>query len=45
LLFKITNYFIPLRVSEASEILGLDISQHNESLDYKHHVHQEPKHD
>ena len=42
LLFKITNYFIPLRVSEASEILGLDISQHNESLDYKHHLNQAP---
>jgi Amt family ammonium transporter len=43
LLFKITNYFIPLRVSEASEKLGLDISQHNESLDYKHHLNQYPK--
>lgn len=35
LLFKITNFFIPLRVSKASEMLGLDISQHNETLDYK----------
>ncbi len=33
LLFKITDFFIPLRVSEAQEELGLDISQHGESLD------------
>lgn len=32
LLFKITNVFIPLRVSEESEQLGLDLSQHNESI-------------
>ena len=31
-LFKVTNAIIPLRVSEASEHLGLDLSQHNESL-------------
>lgn len=31
-LFKITNFIIPIRVSEESEILGLDLSQHNESL-------------
>lgn len=33
LLFKVTNYFIPLRVSEESEKQGLDLSQHDESLD------------
>lgn len=33
ILFKITNFIIPLRVSEASEIIGLDLSQHDESLD------------
>ncbi|MFP9098927.1 ammonium transporter [Flavobacterium sp. RHBU_24] len=32
LLFKLTNVFIPLRVSEESEQLGLDLSQHDESL-------------
>ncbi|WP_396177208.1 ammonium transporter [Flavobacterium sp.] len=31
-LFKITNFIIPIRVSEESEILGLDLSQHDESL-------------
>ncbi|NMH28292.1 ammonium transporter [Flavobacterium silvaticum] len=33
ILFKVTNYFIPLRVSEDSEHLGLDLSQHDESID------------
>lgn len=33
LLFKVTNFFIPLRVSEESEHIGLDISQHDETLD------------
>lgn len=32
LLYKITNFFIPLRVSEEAEQLGLDLSQHNEML-------------
>ncbi|NUY80257.1 ammonium transporter [Flavobacterium sp. MAH-1] len=33
ILFKVTNYFIPLRVSEDSEHLGLDLSQHDETID------------
>jgi len=33
LLFKVTNAIIPLRVSEQSETIGLDLSQHDESLD------------
>ena len=33
LLFKFTNLIIPLRVSEESEQLGLDISQHDESFE------------
>ena len=32
LLYKITNSIITLRVSEESEDMGLDISQHEESL-------------
>jgi len=32
LLYKITNSIIPLRVSEESEIIGLDLSQHDEKL-------------
>ena len=32
-LFKVTNAIIPLRVSEDAELLGLDLSQHDESLD------------
>lgn len=32
LLYKITNWFIPLRVSEVSERIGLDLSQHNEKF-------------
>ncbi|RYJ43714.1 ammonium transporter [Flavobacterium beibuense] len=31
-LYRFTNLFIPLRVSEESEQLGLDLSQHNETL-------------
>jgi Amt family ammonium transporter len=31
-LYKITNFFIPLRVSEEAEKQGLDLSQHNEML-------------
>lgn len=31
-LYKVTNWFIPLRVSEESENIGLDISQHNEKI-------------
>lgn len=31
-LLKITDLIVPLRVSEQDEILGLDISQHNEQL-------------
>lgn len=34
ILFKVTNYFIPLRVSEDSEHLGLDLSQHDETIDH-----------
>jgi len=30
LLFKLTNLFIPVRVSKQSETLGLDLSQHDE---------------
>lgn len=32
LLFKLTNAIIPLRVTEESEKLGLDLSQHDESF-------------
>ncbi|MBC7531286.1 MAG: ammonium transporter [Oligoflexus sp.] len=32
LLFKITDWIIPLRVSERDEEMGLDLSQHGESL-------------
>ncbi|WP_291118732.1 ammonium transporter [Flavobacterium sp. UBA6135] len=32
LLYKITNSIIPLRVSEESELIGLDLSQHDEKL-------------
>lgn len=32
-LFKVTNVFIPLRVSEDAEHLGLDLSQHDETID------------
>ena len=32
LLFKVTNLFIPLRVSEEAEEQGLDMSQHNETI-------------
>ncbi len=30
LLYKLTNLFIPVRVSRQSETLGLDLSQHDE---------------
>lgn len=33
-LYKLTNYVIPIRVTEKSEELGLDLSQHDESLDF-----------
>ena len=32
LLFKITNLMIPIRVSEESENMGLDLSQHGEKF-------------
>ena len=32
LLFKLTNFIIPLRVTEESEELGLDLSQHGEKF-------------
>ena len=32
LLFKITNLIIPIRVSEESENIGLDLSQHDEQF-------------
>lgn len=32
LLYKVVNWFIPLLVSEESEQLGLDLSQHNETF-------------
>jgi ammonium transporter, Amt family len=31
-LLKVTDMILPLRVSEADEKVGLDLSQHNESL-------------
>jgi Amt family ammonium transporter len=31
-LYKVTNWFIPMRVSEDSELIGLDLSQHNENF-------------
>ncbi len=34
-LFKVTNFIIPLRVSEENEHIGLDLSQHDETLDPK----------
>lgn len=33
LLYKITSLFIPLRVSEEAEALGLDLSQHDEKIE------------
>ncbi|MBI34338.1 MAG: ammonia channel protein [Flavobacteriales bacterium] len=33
LLYKLTDMIIPLRVSEASEDIGLDLSQHDEQMD------------
>ena len=32
LLFKLTNLIIPIRVSEESEDIGLDLSQHGEKF-------------
>jgi ammonium transporter, Amt family len=32
ILFKITNFLIPIRVTEESEYIGLDISQHDEKF-------------
>jgi Amt family ammonium transporter len=32
LLFKLTNLIIPIRVTEESEDLGLDLSQHGEKF-------------
>ncbi|MCO6174894.1 ammonium transporter [Flavobacterium sp. NRK F10] len=32
LLYKVTNLFIPLRVSDEAERIGLDLSQHDEKL-------------
>jgi ammonium transporter, Amt family len=32
ILYRVTNYIIPLRVSEESETIGLDLSQHDEKL-------------
>ena len=32
LLFKFTNFLIPIRVSQESEQLGLDLSQHGEKV-------------
>ena len=34
LLYKITDFIIPLRVSEESENIGLDLSQHDESISF-----------
>ena len=32
-LYKVTNAIIPLRVTDEQEDIGLDLSQHGESLD------------
>jgi len=46
LLYKVTNWISPLRVDEAQERVGLDISQHGESFAAEAHdgqpVHLEP---
>ncbi len=34
LMYKITNYIVPLRISPQGEKIGLDISQHNESYNF-----------
>lgn len=34
LLYKITDWIVPLRISPHGEKIGLDISQHNESYDF-----------
>lgn len=36
LMYKITDLIVPMRVSEESEHVGLDISQHNESYDFEY---------
>ncbi|MGQ8338348.1 ammonium transporter [Sunxiuqinia sp. A32] len=36
LMYKVTNWIVPLRVSAHSEKIGLDISQHNESYDFEY---------
>lgn len=35
LLFRVVNWFLPLRVSEDSEKAGLDLSQHDETIDHR----------
>jgi Amt family ammonium transporter len=40
LLFKVTNLIIPLRVSAAEEALGLDLSQHAESIEPEAGAHE-----
>ena len=35
LLFRFVGLFIPLRVSEESEHAGLDLSQHDESIEHR----------
>ncbi len=37
LMYKITNYIVPLRISPHGERIGLDISQHDESYDFVYH--------
>ena len=32
LLYKVVNFFIPLRVNEEAEKIGLDLSQHDEKF-------------
>ncbi len=39
LLYKVTAFFIPLRVTAEQEVLGLDLSQHGESLDSSNGEH------
>jgi ammonium transporter, Amt family len=35
ILYKVTDFFIPLRVTKEQEEIGLDLSQHNESIQQK----------
>lgn len=37
LMYKITNFIVPLRISPHGEKIGLDISQHDESYDFVYH--------